>query len=536
MVLPGVAYHVYARGGNINLPPVDFVNQQMDREELVNISKCSRGVQLARAPCGDGEFTDPRSPGICVCCPERSYSFDNSSICRPCPVSAACPGGNTVQPLPGFWRANVTSDSINKCPLGVEACAGKDQCREGYAGNLCGACDAFSGYGHVSPLRCSRCMDPRLQLGLYALISCVGLAFVGITVHYTWKDNSEGSTDLRPSDIIKLLVQFLQYLVIIGSLSGVPWQPDFVRGMFRASSVVFGVASGQAMSLDCLVQQFQARFGVGSLEIPRPMQVQLFTLLSPLLVFVAVCAFALLGWGALHCASKACRALAGGGGANGCMIPCRCCCCCCCGGSAQCQKGTFLQPPSLQEMRRKLPVTALVVMVFAYPTLLRASLAFFVCLPIDNSAVFSVLDVNQKCWAGYHLRWALGLGVPSVLLTCVVIPVGLLWLLKTRAPADDPAFREQFGFFYRNYQKERAWWEAVWAVQTVVLSAVAVFHFRLEAYYSMLLLCLIFVASAALQNAFKPYTLPKLHQVHYASTGCLFLTGGCVLGFWGVGR
>jgi hypothetical protein len=36
---------------------------------------------------------------------------------------------------------------------------------------------------------------------------------------------------------------------------------------------------------------------------------------------------------------------------------------------------------------------------------------------------------------------------------------------------------------------------------------------------------LIFVASATLQNAFKPYTLSKLHQVHYASTGCLFLTG-----------
>jgi hypothetical protein len=376
-------------------------------------------------------------------------------------------------------------------------------------------------------------MDPRLQLGLYALISFVGLGFVGITVHYTWKDNSEGSSDLRPSDIIKLLVQFLQYLVIIGSLSGVPWQPDFVRGMFRASSVVFGVASGQAMCLDCLLQQFQARFGVGSGGIPRPMQVQLFTLLSPLLVFVGVCAFALLGWGALHCVNKAYQALSvGGSGArSGCaMPPCCCCCCSCCGGGSgsgsQCQKGgVFLQPPTLQEMRRKLPVTALVVMVFAYPTLLRASLAFFVCLRIDNAAVFSVLDVNQRCWAGYHLRWALGLGIPSVLLTCVVIPVVLLWLLKTRAPADDPAFREQFGFFYRNYRKERCWWEAVWCVQTVLLSAVAVFHFRLEAYYSMLLLCLIFVASATLQNAFKPYTLSKLHQVHYASTGCLFLTG-----------
>jgi hypothetical protein len=27
-----------------------------------------------------------------------------------------------VQPLPGFWRANLTSNIINKCPLGVDQC------------------------------------------------------------------------------------------------------------------------------------------------------------------------------------------------------------------------------------------------------------------------------------------------------------------------------------------------------------------------------------------------------------------------------
>lgn len=118
-----------------------------------------------------------------------------------------------------------------------------------------------------------------------------------------------------------------------------------------------------------------------------------------------------------------------------------------------------------------------------------------------------------------------GTSIPAAFCTCVVVPVGLFWLLKAQAAsANEQSFREHFGFLYRNYKHEKMWLEAVWAVQTVLLSLVAAFHFRLEAYFSMLLLCCIFALSAAVQNMFEPYTLQKLHQVHFASTGCLFVT------------
>lgn len=391
-------YDLAASGSSIlYLPPADFTNHTFDT--LAWISKCSKGVSLDRTPCESGELTDSRS-GVCVCCPERSFSFDTSGVCRPCPERALCPGGDVVQPLPGFWRSSAQSAQVHKCPLLTVACAGKDACQPGYTGNLCGAC--AQGYGHVSPLTCTRCMQPGLQLGLYVAISSVTLFFVTCTVHFTYKDNVEGSTGLRPSDLIKLGVQFLQYLVIIGAVA-VPW-PDFMQGLFRSAAVVFGVGAGQALSLDCWLSHY-AQPAASSL--PRAMQLQLVVFLAPSFVLLAICMGQLLVWALQRCMSTTASS------ASPLVGMC----------SLRCSEQAVSKPALLRDCVRKLPLAVLVVVYYAYPTLLRASLSFFGCLSIDSVGTasestpalrghqygYSVLDIQQQCFVGWHKLWALGL-------------------------------------------------------------------------------------------------------------------------------
>lgn len=123
------------------LPPVGFSNNSAT---LAGISKCSRGVALERSPCGVGEFRDNRT-GVCMCCPERTYSFDASGVCLSCPENGACPGGDGMEPLPGYWRSSNASTQMHLCPLGTMACAGGGKCLEGYTGRLCSVCQP--GYG-----------------------------------------------------------------------------------------------------------------------------------------------------------------------------------------------------------------------------------------------------------------------------------------------------------------------------------------------------------------------------------------------------
>lgn len=88
----------------------------------------------------------------------------------------------------------------------------------------------------------------------------------------------------------------------------------------------------------------------------------------------------------------------------------------------------------------------------------------------------------------------------------------------------------------RNYKPKWLWFEAVWAVETVLLSVLAATHFTIGAYESVLLMSLVFFLSACVQGICKPYRFRKLHQVQYGSTAVLFLTTLAALAMFAVDR
>jgi hypothetical protein len=198
---------------------------------------------------------------------------------------------------------------------------------------------------------------------------------------------------------------------------------------------------------------------------------------------------------------------------------------------------------------RQLPVVAIVVCFYSYPMLVKAALSFFACVRIDDAskgpyAQYAVLshpagywayDMSQECFEGWHKTWALALGLPAVLLLCVGVPVGLCAFMHVKKTATaEPAFRESFGFLFRNYTSNRMYWEAVWAAQTVLLTTVAVFHCTIKAYYSVVLLLIMFAGSAVLQAVARPCVAPKLNHLQLAASTCLFLTAYCTLALFTV--
>ena len=92
-------------------------------------------------------------------------------------------------------------------------------------------------------------MPPAQHFGVYAVLVFVTVVLITLTVQFTWQDNKAGDKAVRPSDLCKVLAQFLQYLVILGSMS-LPW-PRFLTWVFSTATVVFGGASGQVLSFDC---------------------------------------------------------------------------------------------------------------------------------------------------------------------------------------------------------------------------------------------------------------------------------------------
>jgi hypothetical protein len=190
---------------------------------------------------------------------------------------------------------------------------------------------------------------------------------------------------------------------------------------------------------------------------------------------------------------------------------------------------------SLQLFSR-LHVAALVVAFFAYPTLVKASLSWFACLKVDkagdgpypeyavknHTAGYWVLNMDQACFVGTHRVWAFAMGIPAAMLICCGVPVAIwLFLWRNSKRAAQPDFQERYGFLYRNYREGCFWWEAVWAAQTVSLTAVSVFHHSLGAYHALLLMSLSLLISVGLQVWKQPYEERLLHRLHLAATLCL---------------
>lgn len=132
--------------------------------------------------------------------------------------------------------------------------------------------------------------------------------------------------------------------------------------------------------------------------------------------------------------------------------------------------------------------TAIVVVFFFLPSLLRTVYGMFACVQLDAAppsqhqsgpsyivlnAVGSywLLDTNQLCFQGYHRVWALGLGLPLLLLLCVGVPFGIIaYLYIRRQRLAYPYYLQHYGFLYASYQPNRFYWEGVMALQVWILA------------------------------------------------------------------
>lgn len=127
--------------------------------------------------------------------------------------------------------------------------------------------------------------------------------------------------------------------------------------------------------------------------------------------------------------------------------------------------------------------TVIVLVFFFLPSLLRTAYGMFACVHLDSApspelqsretffkfnavGYFWLLDTDQLCFQGYHRGWAVGLGVPLLLLLCVAVPVGIIgYLWARRGKLQETYYLQHYGFLYSSYRPSRYYWEGIVALQ-----------------------------------------------------------------------
>ena len=459
-----------------------------------NIHINSPTLSWARTSCVPGEFLSPET-NTCLLCPVNTYSLEpNTSACQQCPEGGAiCPGGDVISPTADHWHSSGYSTQIHAC-LRPEVCLAGGICRDGYTGHVCASCSA--GYASHGNFKCAQCMDPVKTIAFYFLSSVGVVAFITAMVLTTMKDNIQGVDAVRPSDFLKILVRHLQYLLIISTVR-VEW-PASLYAVFQTVSSIFTAANSQIISLDCIFPSEGA---------PLTIKRMLVYMFAPFGILAAVLGIQCVIWGIKRLIRKQQMSTLGA------------------------------------QLRSALIVSCLVVLFTFYPMFLRVALGFFACIPLDNphspkdpypqfavanaTQGYWVGNMQQACWEGWHRSWALGLGLPTMILSLFGVPLGIwfaLWYRRPQVATGQNGYITSLGFLYHNYRKKRYYWEVVSTVQIAIQVAVSVFSFTLGAYYTTLLLQASVILFWAMQLIFKPFAFPEPHLASLFSWGCLSTT------------
>eukprot|EP00877_Chromochloris_zofingiensis_P008202 jgi/Chrzof1/3635/Cz13g03080.t1 len=390
-------------GGGIFRDSDDAIINDTDARQAVTNNTAFFGADLLRSRCNMGEVIKGK---WCERCGSNLYSLDpNKTECEICPVRANCTG-DVISPEMGYWHSDNYSTQIHRCP-NPRACSqgrGTDktrldwQCAEGYTGNLCGKCvsnDTVT-YGFNGGFKCGRCLGTGAMITLL-VVSLVFILLLNIlTVHCTYQDNLQvvDKSDVWPSDVIKILVLYLQYLIIISS-APLKW-PESLSKVFFAISWVFAAGNSQAVSLDCIYSH---------LGLPLAIKRLLTYLIGPFIIVVAVMIVYCLFW-------------LGRGAFRKCLVI---------------STGTLFASQSLWNyVSKRVPAIVLVVLyAFSYPSLVKVGWSMFACYRIDDpdkgvyrqylqaNGSYWVYDIQEPCWSRnqdkYHFIWALSFGIPTLL-------------------------------------------------------------------------------------------------------------------------
>lgn len=190
-------------------------------------------------------------------------------------------------------------------------------------------------------------------------------------------------------------------------------------------------------------------------------------------------------------------------------------------------------------------VLAMVTVFFFFTSLARAALGLFMCYSLDadphaiqerkeylGQESLWMLKFSEQCMGSEHRKWALGLGIPLVMLLYVCLPLSvcvLLFMLRYRLT--DSWVQRHFGFLYVHYRPEHYLWEVMTIMQTLFVVVLSFTANYIGVYNQGLLLNAMLAIIFTMLVLFKPNASRQVQLLNYASVGVQLFTTYAALSF-----
>ena len=452
---------------NVTTNAIDYTVQEPNKKTM----RMPIAYSVTVAKCARGSILINER---CEDCQIGYYSFNtDDKFCSPCKTGMICNGRDDVLLAPGYWRNGTLSEDIFECSLRENCLGGADSgvCKIGQTGRMCGVCnETWFRNGQYS---CTQCGSPT-QAMIFGVLNMVGI-LIFMVVIVILSIRSAAKEAKTTSVLLRTLMNFVQEIVILRNLD-LDWPlqiSDFFTGVKQTGNVNYSL-----ISYSCMKGKTES----GIETVFNDQEIALYLPIGAFLVCAVVWAIA------------------------------------------------ALIRRKLNYLKVHLLMTISVVHTTFLMHIFQTNLSMLSCTQkMENGTTWLLSDLRVQCWVGKHLNYVLWYTLPSLVIWCVGLPVGILVLIvKYRKDLRTSNNLIRFSFLCKGYKPSMFFWTfliifkkyfilietVLFSQQNPALPAVAV------------LICLLIYI--ILQVYFKPYLKSSLNATETLAVGSsitLLLTG-----------
>ena len=214
---------------------------------------------------------------------------------------------------------------------------------------------------------------------------------------------------------------------------------------------------------------------------------------------------------------------------------------------------------NIEELDIKMKTSCVALLYLIWPSLCAQAFSLFACRSVcQDNISFLRADLDEVCWSGKHLHYALGVGLPMLFIYVIGLPLityvrvhamnqKLVTHTNMRALSNRRRlsrletvqldfFADEhriYGMFYSAFRKEMWWWEGTVAARKIVIALIGVFGTEMgdmQVHLSLMLVVFILLVTSQIRP-FGGLKHGVLHVLEMASLMVSILFVSCLLFF-----
>jgi hypothetical protein len=433
--------------------------------------------------CEPGEIVQDHSTW--VECPAGSYSFKwNSTKCENWMTHAVWLGGSKIKVDNGYWRNTLNSTDIRFWPR-PGSCKGgyhpenKHPVRwdTGYTGYLCTewVVTADKKYERVSTYEWDQWPSPVINAIRLVFLMLLSLAFLLALIVTTIRKKQENQISV----LLRILTNYVQ---LMGACLSFNFK--FPESLSRVSGYIERITSisGTYLSFDWFLKDANLKGFAPSTEIFKVFLVSI----MPIVIIIIFCIFwIVMFW--------------------------------------SCKK-TF------KHVRRYIIITIVWVIFLLHPTITKSILAMFEWEQIDEETRRMRMYLEYECWSYNHFFWFLAIGLPSMVLWIIGIPIMAFFILfRNRGNLEYEKVKKYLLLLYQGLKRKAYFWEFINTIRKTVLLFLSTVLSILSVYYTSLISIAFLMIIAKVQHWVQPYENKRNNQLETRA-----IIAGTMTIFWGI--